>query len=420
MAQSSNLPLNPAGLYWDGDGYNFAARPRITTYPTTLNIINLSFATYHSPGGLPTGAVGFVTPNGTAGTNLNADIVTCRARGQRVRLSVGGGGSAMVWASQAESDNFIQSIKDINVQLGGSGTTNIIDGLDFNTFEGLTLTVAQINQMVYIAQQLKAYYGDDFIISIPPGGGTGGQATTDRLLGATMYANGVLDWITPQYYDGPGQPTQTNIQNTTTFWNTAVNVTGFGSVTIPKSYIGVGFGIDSTNPDWWTASGAATAYTNIVTGNYQPKGAINWAASVDPTNTFNTTVVPVLTNNGAVLAFAISASGNITDGEATTARLTPPSGKTTADFTAGRISDVSNPAASVDIGNNQYTEMAWCLQATAQAVNAAVYEFRITAAGTPLNTYTVTPTWTIGSPPTSPPAKTTGMGSFRGVHTIKF
>lgn len=419
MSQSTNLPLNPAGLYWDADGYNFGARPRLSSYPTTLNMLTIAFATYHSPGGLPTGAVGFVTPSGAAGTNLNADITTCRARGQRVRLSIGGGGSSMVWANQTASDNFIQSIKDINVQLGGSGTTNVIDGIDFNTFEGLTLTVGQIDQMVYIAQQLKAYYGDDFIISAPPGGGTGGQATTDRLLLATMYANGVIDWITPQYYDGPGQPTQTNIQNTTNFYNTAITVTGFGSVTIPKSYIGVGFGIDSTNANWWTAAGAATAYTNIVTGNYTPKGAINWAASIDPTNTFNTTVVPVLTNNGTINAFSLSLSSNFVNGAPTTARMTPPSGKTTADFTAGSINETSNPAAGVDIGNNKYTEMAWCIQATSNAINGGIYNFRITSSGTPLDTYTVTPQWTIGSPP-NPPHNVSKIGSMTGIQSINF
>lgn len=419
MPQSTNLPLNPAGLYWDGDGYNFAARPRISSYPTTLNVINLAFATYHSPGGLPTGAVGFVTPAGAAGTNLNADITTCRARGQRVRLSVGGGGSSMTWANQTESDNFIQSIKDINVQLGGSGTTNVIDGIDFNTFEGLTLTVAQIAQMVYIAAQLKAYYGDDFIVSAPPGGGVGGQATTDRLLLATMYANGVIDWITPQYYDGPGQPTLSNIENTTAFYNTAVTVSGFGSVTIPLSYIGIGFGIDAGDPNWWTAANAATAYTATVTDNYTPKGAINWAASVDPTNLFNTTVVPVITNNGTINAFALSLSSNFVNGAPTTARMTAPAGKTTADFVAGSINETSNPAAGVDITTDDYTEMAWCVQATASAINGGIYIFRITSAGTPLTTYTVTPQWTIGSPAV-PPHGMNGVGSVSKVGSITF
>jgi hypothetical protein len=41
--------------------------------------------------------------------------------------------------------------------------------------------------------------------------------------------------------------------------------------------------------------------------------------------------------------------------------------------------------------------MEWCIKATAEAVNAEVYEFRVTKAGVVLDTYTVTPQWTIGS-----------------------
>ena len=93
----------------------------------------------------------------------------------------------------------------------------------------------------------------------------------------------------------------------------------------------------------------------------------------------------------------LAASTYITaSGENTTAQLTYPSGKSGL-FTAGRIQDDENPADTVDIASGYYTEMEWCIKATAEAVNAEVYEFRVTKAGVVLNTYTVTPQWTIGA-----------------------
>lgn len=95
----------------------------------------------------------------------------------------------------------------------------------------------------------------------------------------------------------------------------------------------------------------------------------------------------------------MSASPNITaSGEATTAQLTPPSGKTTGDFDAGRIQDDENPSDTVDITTDGYTELEWCMQATDFAEDGETYEFRVTRNGVALDTYTVTPEWTVGTP----------------------
>lgn len=96
--------------------------------------------------------------------------------------------------------------------------------------------------------------------------------------------------------------------------------------------------------------------------------------------------------------FALKASANIAaSGEATTAQLTAPSGKTTSDFVAGRIQDDENPADAVNITADDYTELEWCIEATTYAEDAETYEFRVTQNGVVLDTYTVTPEWTIGS-----------------------
>jgi hypothetical protein len=82
-------------------------------------------------------------------------------------------------------------------------------------------------------------------------------------------------------------------------------------------------------------------------------------------------------------------------GTPTTAQLTAPSGKSTGDFQAGDISDDANPLPAIDLGSNKYTELEWSLIAAATAQYGDVYQFRITANGVPLTTYSVTPQWTI-------------------------
>jgi hypothetical protein len=96
----------------------------------------------------------------------------------------------------------------------------------------------------------------------------------------------------------------------------------------------------------------------------------------------------------------VSLSGNFAPG-ATTAQMNPPPGKSTTDFTAGRIEEAANPATAVDIGSSGYTELEWCLTAVSgQASTNDVFTFRVTANGTVLGSYLVTPQWTIGTTPT--------------------
>jgi len=68
----------------------------------------------------------------------------------------------------------------------------------------------------------------------------------------------------------------------------------------------------------------------------------------------------------------------VASGENTTAQLTPPGAKTTGDFQAGRIQDDENPTDLVDLGEDKYTEIEFCIQATNEAEVGATYEFRVT------------------------------------------
>lgn len=99
----------------------------------------------------------------------------------------------------------------------------------------------------------------------------------------------------------------------------------------------------------------------------------------------------------AQAAIVLSLSPNFVDGAATTAQMTSPSGKSGANFDAGKIVEATNPPSAVDIGNNNYTEMEYCLQASVNAEDDVTYEFRVTSAGVVLDSYSQTPEWTIGA-----------------------
>lgn len=100
----------------------------------------------------------------------------------------------------------------------------------------------------------------------------------------------------------------------------------------------------------------------------------------------------------------IATSANIAaSGEATTARLTAPSGKTTGDFVTGRRWDDENGTDTIDITTDDYTEVEWSINTQSPAVATDYFEFRVYAGASAFSTYTVTPrlTLTSGGTPTT-------------------
>lgn len=98
----------------------------------------------------------------------------------------------------------------------------------------------------------------------------------------------------------------------------------------------------------------------------------------------------------------IAAGGNT----ATTVQLTPPSGKTSGDFVAGKISDDTNPLSAIDLALTKYTEVEWAIQFNSIAVVGAQYEFRLTDNGVPVS-YLISTTATLAAGPEVPVARGT-------------
>jgi hypothetical protein len=95
-------------------------------------------------------------------------------------------------------------------------------------------------------------------------------------------------------------------------------------------------------------------------------------------------------------AILMVGSSNISAGgtTATTAQLSVPNSHS---FTAGEISDDTNPLPALTIASSNYSEFEWSLIAGSPAVNGDIFTFRVTKAGTALGTYSQTPQWTIGT-----------------------
>lgn len=211
----NGLPAKLLGCYftaWD-------TRYSITDVPSDFNVIYLFNA---QNGGTNTGDGSW---KWSFGSDMPpAQIQQVRQRGQKVILTIGGAGLGFAYTNRTQSQNCVNSVKNIISQIGG------VDGLDFNNFEAGVLTSSNVSavsrEMIWIAQQMRATYGPDFAVTSPPAGfKTGGAPVAGiaspsgldlRLLGAMKDA-GVLDYAGPQYYDwsfykGPGVVSAINDQ----------------------------------------------------------------------------------------------------------------------------------------------------------------------------------------------------------------
>lgn len=159
----------------------------------------------------------------------------------------------------------------------------------------------------------------------------------------------------------------------------------------------------SGTPTGWTdiydsdagrASGVVSVRDADVTDSESITGDGGWTIATDAWGVWAYIVRPSADVNNDVY---ISASANVAaGGEATTARLTAPSGKS-GNFTTGRRWDDENGTDSIDIVSDYYSEFEWILTTQSPAVTTDYFEFRLYAADTVLGTYTVTPKWTISA-----------------------
>ena len=171
----------------------------IVDVPQTFNTI---YAFHAKPNGTPVS--GIYTNQGNGSWQFQhydnvtpARVQTCRARGQRVILTLGGQHAGFVYDNRTKSNNALDSLYDIIAALGG------VDGIDWNNYEARIMAPVQATfatEMIYMSDALKDTYGADFQISTPC------QPTypEDRYLCNAMVDANVLDYAAPQFYDWTG------------------------------------------------------------------------------------------------------------------------------------------------------------------------------------------------------------------------
>jgi hypothetical protein len=161
--------------------------------------------------------------------------------------------------------------------------------------------------------------------------------------------------------------------------------------------------VSGTNPTGWTirqsqdlgdvAHGVATRDTAV--SNSESIASATWGIASDSWTSIAFVVRGPIVNNEIYIATSANIAGG---GEATTARLTAPAGKTSgAHFSAGRRWDDENGSDSVDIASGGYTELEWCLRAQSPAVDGDYFDLRVYAGGSALTSYGITPRWTLGT-----------------------
>lgn len=179
----SPLPGKVAAIYWRMD----ASEPLAQVHPA-YNVINL----FAAVNGRPRGNVVWNRPGLVAGLNAH------RENGTRIVLTVGGAGQGLRFTSRTVSKAFVAAIVRINIELGGTPATPVLDGLDFNTFEASAYP--DIQEYQWIVRELRARFGARFGITSPPAPWSQRDAAFCR----GMFRSDDMDYAGLQFYDGPG------------------------------------------------------------------------------------------------------------------------------------------------------------------------------------------------------------------------
>ena len=256
------MPAKVLGCYyttWDTGAY------KLTDVPTEFNVIYL----FHcKPAGSPVNGNWNNAGDGTfmfehASDVTREQVQACRARGQKVILTVGGANAGYAWDNRDKSTNFVKSFKTLAEQFGG------VDGIDFNNYEAGIVTERNFSavsaEMVWIAQQLKATYGDNFAVTSPPQP----NDTLQQSLMKALKDAGVLTYAAPQFYDWNGFNAAGYISNAIATWAALVG----------ESHLTVGLSANYSNGP--SLDDCAREWSAIKAANPGIRGTFCWSAQTN-------------------------------------------------------------------------------------------------------------------------------------------
>ena len=252
----TSLPNRVVAGYWT----HWGSPVRLRDVPAHYNTVFLFYAT--PVGGAPgtTGAVQWNDPGDGRGaaTHFTADLAEFR-RTRTAILTVGGAQANVDISTRARAQAFLDSIERIYGELGG------FDGLDWNNYEGDQQPNTE--QMIWVSQQLKTLYGQDFAITSPPAP----WRAVDMAHCRAMIDAGVLDMVSPQYYDGPDLAAENYIVRSVDEWVVRMGDAG---------RVGVGFGL-SNAANYSTRAVVEGAWKTVAARHPGLRGAFNWNVAID-------------------------------------------------------------------------------------------------------------------------------------------
>lgn len=248
-----SLPSKVTGLYHTAWGLGIDATRPPSSY-------NLQYIFHAVPSGAGDGSF-------TYGYALPANRAAARARGTRLILTVGGARAGFQFTTRPQSQAFVDSIKAINTQFGGTQSNPAFDGVDFNNFEGEV--TPNLTENRWISQQLRLFFGANFIITCPPAP----WRDADKVFCSGMLSSGDMSYAAPQYYDGPGLQDPQYIINSVSDW--VVNVAGGDA-----SKIVVGFGL-AGGANYSTVDQMISAWNTLEARYPTLRGMFLWEQGTD-------------------------------------------------------------------------------------------------------------------------------------------
>lgn len=220
-----NYPSAVVSVYkmmWNTNG------PNIASIASGCNEIRLSFLQGDPPTAVGWGAQGQ--------SSALADIATKVAAGVRIIWSIGGAGGSI---NTGNRTSFVSGIASAYSALSGN-----LHGIDWDV-EASSLSQSDV---LWISQQLKSTYGDEFAITMAPNG-----SNVDQYLptAVALHNAGALDNYGQQFYDAPVSLSAAK--------GRISQAIGAG---LPESKISVGMMIAS-DANHWTNAQCRSYYTDI-------------------------------------------------------------------------------------------------------------------------------------------------------------
>lgn len=142
---------------------------RLRDVSRDFDVINLSFGE-PVPGSRST--IQFVPDVRTSATEIQADVAQLKSEGKKVLLSIGGANGTVELNSEADKQNFINSVSGIVTQYGLNGIDVDFEGssvtLNGGDLDFRNPTTPKIINLISALRSLKSRFGANFILSMAP------------------------------------------------------------------------------------------------------------------------------------------------------------------------------------------------------------------------------------------------------------